>query len=190
MRKVFSDRAIIRRIIFSCACVFLCFPGIAQIYLQLERSGSFKTTRYTSGDELVFKLVNDDAGWHRRTIVHLDPLANTLLLSGMLIPLHLDSIAEVKLEGTGKLANVLGTSLQLGGINMILFSLTYTIYLNRNPNINQSLDWETIVSGLGSIAVGTAIRRIFRERVFKPGKRKRVRIIDLSFDELPRYHRP
>jgi hypothetical protein len=148
-------------------------PVKGQIYLQLERSGSLKTLRYSPGDILTFSLKNDDKGWHERFIVSLDAAQNRIVLQDVVI--SLDSIESILLERKAAGAQIVGTALQAGGINLILYAGQDAIFRDRD------FDWTATVSGLLNIIVGTAIKKIFRRSVFRISPRKRLRIVDLNF---------
>ena len=60
----------------SLACVVLllltCVSLHGQKCLQLEKMGSLKTVRFYPGEEITFKIVNDDKGWYTRMITDID----------------------------------------------------------------------------------------------------------------------
>jgi len=147
----------------------------AQMYVQLERTGSFKTIRYSQGDMLTFKLRNDDKGWYERTIISMDIPGRQILFADVTI--HVDSIEAIRLRKEAKGAQLIGTALQGGGIQMILFTGYSSIFLDRG------LDWTAMISGVLNIALGTAVKKVFRGGVFKVNSRKRIRLLDLNFSE-------
>lgn len=155
----------------------LTFPeiGSAQKFLQLERSGSLKTIRFGIGDEMVFKLKGDDHGWYSRFIQDIDMNRGAIVFSKESI-ISPDSIEAIRLPDS-KLLQIAGYALQVGGANMILFSAYYSIFQDRK------LDGVTMLSGVGNILVGQLLRKVLAKRKFKPGKRKRLRLLDLRFSE-------
>ena len=165
-----------KTLLLSAVLVLALFmPGGAQIYLQLEKAGTLRTIRYTEGDALTFQLRNDDKGWYERTIVSIDVSRNRLVFPDVVI--HIDSIAMIKLERKAVAAQIIGTALQAGGINLILFTGYNAIFQDR------ALDWTAVSSGVLNIALGTFLKKIFRYSVFRIGPRKRLRLLDLNFEE-------
>jgi hypothetical protein len=161
-------------LILPVLCV-LFIPVQAQVFLQLERAGTLKTIRYTEGDMLTFRLKNDDKGWYDRTIVSIDAAKNRIIFPDVII--HTDSIDAIRLEKKAVVAQILGTALQVGGINLILFTGYDAIFRDRD------LDWTSMASGGLNIAVGTLLKKVFRHAVFRISSRKRVRLIDLRFSD-------
>lgn len=156
-------------------CIALPDNVSAQKFLQLERSGSLKTIRFGVGDELIFKLKGDDHGWYSRFIQDIDPDRNAIIFSKESL-IYPDSIDAIRLPDS-KLLQITGYALQAGGANMILFSAYYSIFQDRK------LDGVTILSGAGNIIVGQLLRTVLARRKFKPGKRKRLRLLDLRFSD-------
>ncbi len=145
----------------------------AQKLLQLEKYGSLKNVRFYIGEELKFQLRNDDKGWYTRTITDIDVDNGYLIFVNY--PLHIDSIAMIQLPRTSAM-QIVGGALQVGGINSIVFSLGYNPIFRNEP-----VNWEGVGFGALGILVGTVIRKLFKTKKFKLGKRKRLRLLDLSF---------
>ena len=152
---------------------FLWAHTDAQLFLQLEKAGTLKTIRYTEGDLLTFRLKNDDKGWYERTIVSIDVPGNRIIFPD--VTLSVDSIEAIRLERKAIVAQLLGSALQVGGINQILFTAYYAIFQDRK------LQWSSMGFGALNIVVGTVLKRLFRRPVFHINQRKRLRLIDLNF---------
>ena len=150
-----------------------CTNLAAQKFLQLEKGGSFKYTRYYIGEDIVFKLHNDDKGWHTRTITGIDVDGDRLIFFNH--PLPIDSIAAIQLPGS-KVWQITGLALQVGGANAILFSLGYNPIFKNEP-----VNWGGVATGALGIAIGTAIRQFTKNKRFVPGPRKKLRLLDVSF---------
>lgn len=165
-------------------CLALIFSaGIqAQKVLQLERAGSLKTEKIHIGETITFKLRHDDAGWYERMIMDIDPDTKRLNLEGVMI--HVDSISMLKFDKRPLVPTIIGTALQAGGEFMILFDVSRGLVWDKDRGI----DGATIISGAVNIGVGTLLRSIFRNKKFKVGKRRRLRVLDLNFGDpvLPR----
>lgn len=160
----------------SIALTITCLmPGgaNAQYYVQLEKAGSLKTTRFAPGDILTFQLKNDDKGWNERPIWSIDVERNRIIFPDVVV--HVDSIEAIRLERKAAGAKILGSALQVGGINVMLFEGYEAIFRDT------SLDWSAMAAGVLNIGVGTAIKAIFRRKVFRPGPYRRIRLLDLHF---------
>ena len=144
----------------------------SQKLLQLEKSGSLKTVRFYTGDVMTFMLRNDDKGWHTRTIEDFDLANNRIVFHNYVLPL--DSIEMIQLN-RNQVMQIVGGALQGGGVNMMLFSTYYSVFRDR------SMEWGTFISGAANVGIGTLLRKLFRKKRFKPGKRKRLRLLDLNF---------
>lgn len=146
-----------------------------QVYVQLEKSGSFRTTRFSPGDMLTFRLKNDHTGWHERMIWSVDVEKNKIGFGDVVVPV--DSIDAILLDKKAAGAQIIGSALQIGGINMILFTAYDAIFRDTD------VDWTAMGAAVLNIGVGTAIKKIFRRAVFRPGPRKRIRLLDLNFQD-------
>lgn len=160
------------RLLTLALLLLFILPGYGQKMLQLEKAGSLKSTRFFVGDEMTFRLKNDDKGWYTRIIHDFDLNNNWIVFHQYTLPL--DSIEMIQLDRNHAM-QIVGGALQGGGINMVLFSTYYSIFQDRD------LDWSTIISGVANVGIGTAIRKLFRKKRFKPGKHKRLRLLDVSF---------
>ena len=153
--------------------LLLSFTNLgAQKFLQLEKGGSFKYIRYYIGEDIVFKLHNDDKGWHTRTITGIDVDGGRLIFFNH--PQPIDSIAVIQLPGS-KVWQITGLTLQVGGANAILFSLGYNPIFNNEP-----VNWGGVGTGALGIAIGTALRQLTKNKRFVPGPRKRLRLLDVT----------
>lgn len=149
-------------------------PVSGQKFLQLEKSGTLKTVRFYAGDALTFRIRNDETGWHTRYIQDFDLVQDKIIFPNLDLPV--DSISMIRLPRT-RAMHIIGRALQAGGINTILFSATYSAFDNRE------IDWTAMTTGAANIAVGTLFTSQFRTKRFKVGKRKRLRLLDISFPE-------
>jgi hypothetical protein len=153
--------------------MLLSREGTAQVFLQLEKSGTLKTIRYYEGDVLTFRLRNDDKGWHERTIVSLDTEGRRIIFPGVAV--HIDSMEAIRLDRKAVAAQIVGSALQIGGINLMLFEGYEAIFTSND------VDWVAFASGALNIGVGTLVKKIFRRAVFRVSPRKRLRVLDLNF---------
>jgi len=163
-----------RDVLFTAVLLLFVFTtSIAQVYVQLEKAGTFKTIRYAPGDILTFKLYHDDSGWHDRMIQSIDVPRNRIVFPDVVVPV--DSIEMIRMDRKSSAAQIIGGALQVGGINLMLF-VAYDAVFRDMP-----LDGTALAAGALNIVVGTVIRRIFRKKTFRVGPYRRIRLLDLNF---------
>lgn len=145
----------------------------AQKLLQVEKSGTLRTHKLYIGDPITFTLKNDQSGWYHRYIDDINIERGTLLFKNTSI--HIDSIAAIKLPREGKAGKIFGSALVVGGANVMLFNGYYAVFQD------QSLDWTAMAAGAANMIIGYGLMQISKTKVFKVGKRKRLRVLDLTF---------
>ena len=144
-----------------------------QRYVLIELSGDPDTQRIAMYDDLTFQLKDDEAGWYTRTILDLDVNRQMILLGNTWIAIN--DIARIRLKRQRVLANVIGGALQVGGISMFMGDVWYTL------RGEQQYSQGGMEFGLINFAVGTAIRKIFAPIIYTLGKKRRLRVVDLTF---------
>jgi hypothetical protein len=157
-------------LLFVIACVQV---GSAQKTLLIERRGSPVTQRIQLYEDLTFKLKDDKVGWYTRTIYDLDANAQLIFLGDSWVAV--EDIARIKLKRQRALPNILGGALQVGGVSMFFGDVWYT--LAGNPEFSQG----GMEFGILNFAVGTAIRKLFAPIKYNLGKKRRLRVVDLTF---------
>ncbi len=153
--------------------VFYLPSGQAQKVLLIELRGSPVTQRIEMYDELTFQLKEDRAGWYTRTIYDLDVNGQLILLGEAWVDIK--DIDRIKLKRQRTLVNILGGALQAGGISMFFGDVWYTV--SGNPEFSQG----GMEFGVINFAVGTAARKLFAPIKYKIGKKRRLRVVDLTF---------
>lgn len=148
-------------------------PLGAQKYLLIERAGTPKTERIAMYEELTFKLRDDKTGWNTRQILDMDPNGQMIELGDTWV--EIKDIEWIKMKRQRVIANVLGGALQVGGISMFLGDLWFTAI--GEPEYSEG----GMQFGLLNFAVGTGIRLVFAPITHKFDKRKRLRVVDLTF---------
>lgn len=148
-------------------------PLRAQKYLLIERAGTPKTERIAMYEELTFKLRDDKTGWNTRQILDMDPNGQMIELGDTWV--EIKDIEWIKMKRQRVIANVLGGALQVGGISMFLGDLWFTAI--GEPEYSEG----GMQFGLLNFAVGTGIRLVFAPITHKFDKRKRLRVVDLTF---------
>jgi hypothetical protein len=159
--------------IFFVFSLFFLTSALGQKFLIIERSGTPRTKKFSSFDDLTFKLKYDNKGWYTRQILDMNPNGQMILLGDTWIPLS--DISNVRLSHQRKVANILAGALQSGGASMILGDAWYTIR-GQSRFTQGGMEF-----GLLNIAVGTAIRALWGPIQYKLGKKTRLKVIDLTF---------
>ena len=142
----------------------------AQKVLRIETVGKVKTQKLFVGDEVSYRLKGDDL-WQS------DPIQDLIVETGIIIfpdrYVKLEEVAAFRfrrrfLPGLGK--------------QMIHFAGAYTAY----ALIVAAVDDEYAIGTFDYVVVGTAagfgllFRTLLRKKVVRFGKRKRLRIVDLT----------
>jgi hypothetical protein len=161
------------RITFS----LLFFIGItfyvnAQKILQIERYGSPKTKKIYIGERITYKLKNDEV-WYSGVIEDLVTDKNLIALNDRYVPM--DSIEAFR-RPVGWSKGV-RTSLYTFGAAWSGSALIGTL-TDDNPKTHYL--WSDAVVTATSWLTGWIIPKIFKNKVTKFGKKRRLRMLDLT----------
>ncbi len=148
-----------------------CSTIEAQVYLQLEKRGSFKVTRYAEGDEVCFKLKGKYQDFRTEYIERIIPEEHIIVFTNGMV--HVDNIAAIKSFKRSKWSNPLGISLINFGLGWGVFSLGAVF-------AGTPLTWTTAVVVGTAVTIGWLVRKVFRYKIYKIGTRRRLRILDLN----------
>jgi len=143
----------------------------AQKFLQLEKAGSFKVKRYHPGEEVTFKIKGDDY-WYTEDILDVLIEDQIVLFTYRAIPIG--DITHIRSFKQKKWSKPVGQQLYNFGAAWLLFSLGATI--GGTPLSESSF---TVPLAAGTL--GFLVQKIFRHQTYKIGKRRRLRLLDLSF---------
>ncbi|MDZ4749130.1 MAG: hypothetical protein SH808_11635 [Saprospiraceae bacterium] len=153
---------------------FISFQQLsAQKYVLIEKAGNPRTERIPMYQELTFQIRDDKVGWYTRQILDMDPDGQMILLGDSWVALN--TIASIKLNRKRVWPNIIGGALQVGGISMFMGDLWFTV--SDQPQYSEG----GMEFGLLNFAVGTIIRTFFSPIIYDLGKRKRLRVVDLTF---------
>ncbi len=160
--------------IFLCS-VFLS-TALCQKVLQMEKYGKLKTKKYFIGEELVFQLKGDDY-WYHETIQDLYVDEHTILFTNRVI--KVDQIVAIKSYknrawSRGVSTNAYVASGAFVGLSLLGKALDYSD-LNR----------ATIIIPGVTVIVAWLIRKIFKSKKYKIGKKRKLRLLDLNFHSTP-----
>jgi len=161
------------RLLFFCAIFFFNFSeSYAQRFLQLEKKHIKKKLKYTSGDEIIFKLRQSDQ-WIRSAITAIDYENNIIHMYGMTVPV--DSISTVK-SYRPFISPVIGEALWKAGLAAFGTSALYGIFF-QPPN---TIDFLIVTGGVGLSGLGLKQMAKIR-RVYNVGDKYNLRLTDLNF---------
>ena len=160
---------------------FLYVPAQAQKVLQIEKRGSYKTEKIYIDQEITYRVHGDDY-WYRGAIKDLLVEEKIILFYDRFVPV--DSIAAFRYE-RGRMGS-LGKQIFWFGTAWSVFAAVGTA-TDRNDDTNYRKS-DAIVTGT-SWLLALLVPKIFRYKIVRFGKRKRLRLLDLTFtkeDPIPR----
>lgn len=149
---------------------FLAFSNVlsAQKILQLERFGSAKVKKFYIGDELTYR-VKGDKTWYTGTIQNLIIEENIILFENRFI----------KLENITILRERQGWSQKLGN-QLYFFALSWLGFSSAGTLVGWEFRWDTVIIAGSAVATGWLIKKIFKYKKYKIGKKRRLRLLDLT----------
>lgn len=152
---------------------FSISPTQAQKVLQIEKRGKVKTKKINVGEELTYRL-KGSSEWNTEVITDIKVEEGLLVFSNQFV--KVSDIRTIKSYKTARMANNAEKSLYSFGAAWLLFSLGGTL---AGEPLND-LTWQVPVS---SALLGFTIKKLFSTRKYRIGKRRRLRLLDLSFNK-------
>ena len=145
-----------------------------QVVLYVEIMTEHKPIKYYEGQSLMFKSNEFPKDWQTITIERLMDEEKVILFDGGMI--NLADIIEIR--RTRPWATVTGYMLQTFGVSWFVFG-------GLAHFTTDSFDFgvDTFVIGGTAIASGWLIRKLFKFKKYKIGKKVRLKILDLSWPE-------
>lgn len=143
----------------------------AQKVLQMEKRGKIKTTKFQLGEELIFRLKGSKE-WYTDIMIDIKVEEKIIVFSERFV--KVSDITTLKKYRRG--ARIAEGSLYSFGASWLGFSLLGT--LDGVP-LND-LAWKVPTASAG---LGFLIGRIFRVKKYRIGKRRKLRVLDLSFNK-------
>jgi hypothetical protein len=161
---------------FILALSFNFSPSIttAQVVLYVEIMTEQKPIKYYEGQSLMFKTKDFPEDWQQITIKRLMDTEKIILSDGGMIKLA--DITEIR--RTRPWATVTGYMLQTFGVAWFGFG-----GLAHFTTDSFDFGMDTFVIGTTAIASGWLIRKLFKFKRYKIGKKVRLKILDLSWPE-------
>jgi hypothetical protein len=154
-----------------CLLLFTSWSTNAQVVLQMEKSGSLRTTKFYPGDQLDIRIEGDKI-WHSGNYVDGDVASKRIIFS--FGEVHLHEITHIRTPGQRKGGKNAGKMLMTFGAGTILYAPVELIYQD-DPN------WPFIAVGAASLVTGLILPKLLKPFLkTKIGKRKRLRILDIT----------
>lgn len=153
--------------------LFVCSGVQAQRVLLFEKLTNSKSDRVYEGEMLRFRLEGDNF-WQEGYIREMRPDIQALVINDRYI--MLDEIDAVYRGST--IANRIGYSLITFGAGWSLFAAV-GYATDKVDNTNYSVD-DALVTAT-SVGAGYLLVKLLGRKKFRPGKFKRLRIVDLNF---------
>lgn len=155
---------------------FLCKPEAAhsQVVLYMEIMTEDKPVKYYSGQRLMFKSADFPDDWREITIERILDEEKVILYDGGM--LALDDIIAVR--RTRAWANTIGYMLQTFGVSWFAFG---GVAHFTTDSFDFGVD-SAIIGGTALVS-GYLIRKLFKYKNYKIGKKVRLKILDLSWPE-------
>ena len=148
-----------------------CSTAAAQLFLNLEKSGSAYSERIYPGKIITFKLVGDEE-WRVAELVDLKPESNIIIFENQAHPL--DSIIALRSDKRLKFSRRLTQSL-------ITFGLSWSGYSAIGALVYEDYKYEkvdAVISG-SAIITGILAGRLLRYKKISLKNNYRLRIIDM-----------
>jgi len=150
---------------------FSALPVSAQKVLQMEKRGKINTTKFYLGEELIFRL-KGSREWYTDIMIDIKVEEDIIVFSEQFV--KVSDITMLKKYRRG--ARVAEAGLYTFGASWLGWSLLGT--LDGVP-LND-LAWKVPASSVG---LGFLIRRLFNVKKYRIGKRRKLRVLDLSFNK-------
>ena len=162
------------KLVFALAMTIIWCTPYAQKALLLEKEGTFKTRKFFIGDKLVYKLKHDTEHWLDEVIIELDLESGTIFFENRTV--NIKEIYAVQIRDAGNFMRQLSAILTTFSYSVGFWSL---VSLAFDDALTPA--WTTI--GVGSFVIGQLLRITFF-KTYKLNRRKRLRLIDLTFYQL------
>ena len=146
--------------------------SFGQKFLQIEKYGKTKVEKFYIGDELNYQIEGDNKTWYNGTINDLVIEENLIVFGNRAV--NMKDISAIRTFKNAKWSRVMSFQLYafaagFGGISLLASLVGW---------------WEitafTIVVVGVAIAAGLLIRHLFKWKTYKMGKRKWLRMLDLT----------
>lgn len=143
----------------------------AQVYLQMEKRASARTTKFQPGDVLTWRM-HGNKSWHQSELIRLIPEDSIVVFADGYV--SLGQIAAIRSFAGTRWSKPLAYQLYLFGASWNGYALIAALLDETDPYTRGDLLVTLSASGAGLL-----IHQLFKHRTFRMGKRWRLRIVDL-----------
>jgi hypothetical protein len=156
--------------------ISICSNSFGQKFLQIEQYGKTKVERFYVGEELTYQIKGDKKTWYKGTINDLLIDENLIVFENRAVKMN--DITSIRTFKNARLSRSL--SLQL-----FVFAAGFGGFSALAALVGW---WE--ITAFTVIVVGTAflagllIRHLFKWKTYKMGKRKWLRMLDLTIKPI------
>ena len=169
---------LLRTILVFIYMVILSVTMQGQLFLQMERTGTLKVKRYQIGDEVCFKLKGENQDFRTEYIEDILPEQDIIIFSNGMV--RRTEIAFIRSFHPRKWSKPLGQQLMIFGVGWGLFSLgAKAAFLLGATSTVSPLTLGTAAIVGTAIGIGWIIQKAFRQKTYRFGKKRRLRILDL-----------
>ena len=151
----------------------------AQKAILLEKRGSLNTRKFFIGDHLVYKLESDRKNWLVEEIYDINIESDLILFENRAV--YVKDIYAIQIRDGGGLIRKISSLLTT-------FSYAWNFWTIVALIAGDPITTTTIAIGLGSYSVGQMLKLLFF-KTHRLKKRKRLRLIDLTFYDVEQQRR-
>jgi len=151
--------------------LFLGFSNFlfGQKFLQIEKYGSLKVKKFYIGDDLNYRLKGDKT-WYTGTIQDLLVDDNIILFGNR----------YVKMEDIRTIRKRLRWSRNVGN-QLYLFAGSWLFFSGSAALVGWwELRWDTAIVAGSALVTGFILKNAFKYKKYKIGKRRRLRMLDIT----------
>lgn len=158
---------------FTCLLFLLTFNLSAQVVLQIERAGSAKTKKIFIGERIEYKLKGGEE-WEDGVIERLIEKDDIIVFADRFI--KMEDIEAIRYFRPW--TRFVKTTFFWFGVAWSGFAAIGTAV---DGNDDTQYRWSDAIITATSLGISLIIPKIFKYKVYRFGKRKRLRILDISF---------
>lgn len=159
------------RLLFGLFLTFSFSVTQAQIFLQLEKTGSRKTVRFYEGDLLLFQL-EGESDWYEESIEKIYVDDGIVQFTNRLV--SVDKISAIRDYERYRFFKGLGNKL-------VIFSATYLGLSLLATLVGWELTEDTAIIGGSAITLGLLMKWIFKKKTWRIKGKRRLRALSLDF---------
>jgi hypothetical protein len=145
--------------------------GNAQKFIQMEKYGSAKVKKYYIGDELTYKLREYPNDWTTGVIEDIILAENLVVFTNRAV--KLGEITDIRSFKPVRWSVPLAKNLYRFGVSWGVFSLL-------GPLVDTPITWAAAIVPASAFVTGFLIKRIFKQRTYRLGKRRWLRMLDMD----------